>query len=217
MAVNSDDRENLILEEDEEEIQIEQVKQTKYLGTIVDRQEGVGKEEIKHRIELSRKIISTLNSIWWDKHIWKDTKKYIGKTLVESVATYGSEVWTINNYYKNRLLALEMDYLRRSAKKSKLEHTTNKEIRNIMDAEESIIERIEKKEIRWLGHVLRMDEDRWPKQLYQWKPDRKRKRGRPKTTWKENMMAAINSRGLNIEDAQDRRLWKNGTGRRQQL
>ncbi|KAJ9593282.1 hypothetical protein L9F63_015157, partial [Diploptera punctata] len=87
-------------------------------------------------------------------------KKYIGKTLVESVAIYGSEVWTISKYYKNRLIALEMDYLRRSARKSKLEHVTNKEIRNIMEAEEIIIERIEEKELKWLGHVLRMEDER---------------------------------------------------------
>ncbi|KAJ9591745.1 hypothetical protein L9F63_001681, partial [Diploptera punctata] len=39
-----------------------------------------------------------------------------------------------------------------SARKSKLEHVTNKEIRNIIETEENIIERIEEKELKWLGH-----------------------------------------------------------------
>ncbi|KAJ9582946.1 hypothetical protein L9F63_022707 [Diploptera punctata] len=183
----------------------------------MDNIEGIGKENIKRRIELSSKIISSLNSTWWDKHFWKDTKKYIGKTLVESVTMYGSEVWTINKHYKNRLIALEMDYLRRSARKSKLEHVTNNEIRNIMEAEENIIERIEEKKLKWLGHVLRMEDERWPKQLYQWHPTRRRKRGRQKLTWKENMKTLMQARGLSIEDAQDHRLWRFGTGRWQQL
>jgi hypothetical protein len=42
------------------------------------------------------------------------------------------------------------------------------------------------------------------KQLCQWKPPGKTKRGRPKKSWREEMMTAMQSRGLNIEDAQDR-------------
>ncbi|KAJ9599006.1 hypothetical protein L9F63_010514, partial [Diploptera punctata] len=41
-----------------------------------------------------------------------------------------------------------------SATKSKLEHVTSNEIRNNMEAEESIIERIEEKEFKWLGDIL---------------------------------------------------------------
>jgi hypothetical protein len=36
-----------------------------------------------------------------------------------------------------------------------------------MNVEESIIDRIKNKGISWFGHVLRMEEERWPKQLYQ--------------------------------------------------
>ena len=36
-------------------------------------------------------------------------------------------------------------------------------IRRIMDEKDTIMEGIEKKEIRWLGHVLRLEEERWPK------------------------------------------------------
>jgi hypothetical protein len=84
--------------------------------------------------------ISYLNSIWWDKHIRKDTKKYIGKVLVESVLLYGSEIWTLNEYYRKRSQTVEMDYLRRSARVSRLEHISNQEIRTRMNAEKSIIE-----------------------------------------------------------------------------
>ena len=46
------------LAKDELEIQIKQVQQLKYLGTIVDHLEGVGKEQ-NHRIKLRRKILSS--------------------------------------------------------------------------------------------------------------------------------------------------------------
>jgi hypothetical protein len=40
---------------------------------------------------------------------------------------------------------------------------------------------------------------------------------RPNESWKEEMMTAMQSRGFNIEDAQDRRLWRIGTGRQPQI
>jgi hypothetical protein len=108
---------------------------------------------------------------------------------------------------------VEIDYLQRSTRVSRLEHISNQEIRTRMNAEESIIDRIKNKGFNWFGRVLRMEEERWPKQLYQWKPPGKRKRGRPKKSWRKEMMTTMQSRGLNIEDAQDRQLWRIGTGR----
>jgi hypothetical protein len=132
---------------------------------------------------------------------------------VESGLLYGSGIWTLNEYYRKRLQAVEMDYLRRSARVSRLEHISNQEIRIRMNAEESITDRIKNKGLNWFGHVLKMEEERWSKQIYQWKPPWKSKRGRPNKSWREEMMTAMQSRGLNIEDAQDRRLWRTGTGR----
>ena len=99
---------------------------------------------------------------------------------MESVLSYGSEIWITNEYYRKRILAVEMDYLRRSARVSRLDHIKNQEIRNRMDAEETVLERIERKGLQWFGHLMRMDEGRWPKQIYEWKPPGRRRRGKPK-------------------------------------
>jgi hypothetical protein len=82
-----------------------------------------------------------------------DTKKYIGKILVQSVLCYGCETWIINEQYKRRISAIEMDYLRRSARVSRLEHMSNEEIRKRMDGEETEIDRIQKRGLNWIGHV----------------------------------------------------------------
>jgi hypothetical protein len=55
-----------------------------------------------------------------------------------------------------------MDYLRCSARKSKLERVPNNEIRRIMQAEETVLDRTETRKLRWFGHVMRMPEERWP-------------------------------------------------------
>ena len=40
--------------------------------------------------------------------------------MVESVACYGCEVWLLKTEEQRKLLALQMDYLRRSARVSRL-------------------------------------------------------------------------------------------------
>jgi len=39
--------------------------------------------------------------------------------------------------------------------------------------------------LKWLGHVLRMKDDRLTKSVHQWKPTGKRSRGRPNKRWME--------------------------------
>jgi hypothetical protein len=85
--------------------------------------------------------------------------------------------------YKRIINAVEMDYLRRGAIVSRLEHMSNEKIRKRMDAEGSAIERIQKRGLNWFGHVLRMGDERWPQQMYKWRPQGIRKRGRPKNSW----------------------------------
>jgi predicted transcriptional regulator len=76
LAINSNEENNLALEEG---IEIKQVSHSKYLGTVINKTDGIGKDEIKNRIEKNKKNISYLNSIWWDKHIRKDTKSISGR------------------------------------------------------------------------------------------------------------------------------------------
>jgi hypothetical protein len=72
LAINSKETDNLILEE---RIEMKQVDYSKYLGTIINKTEGIGKEEIINRIDQSKKIITCLNKIWWDPHIRNDTQQ----------------------------------------------------------------------------------------------------------------------------------------------
>ncbi|KAJ9597606.1 hypothetical protein L9F63_011551, partial [Diploptera punctata] len=57
-----------------------------------------------------------------------------------------------------------MDGLRRSMRISRLQHIRNAYIRQEMDAQETVIDRITKSALPWYGHVQRMSEDQWPKQ-----------------------------------------------------
>jgi hypothetical protein len=95
---------------------------------------------------------------------------------------YGAEVWQIPTREINKILSTEMDVLRRSARKSRLERIINEHIKEIMGVKEKpdIINIIERKRLQWYGHVKKMQEERLQKLIMQWIPGERRKRGRPK-------------------------------------
>jgi hypothetical protein len=59
-----------------------------------------------------------------------------------------------------------------SARKSTLERVPNEEIRRIMQAEETVLDRI-----RWFGHVMRMPKERWPAIIHLTDPTGKKEEG----------------------------------------
>ena len=63
------------------------------------------------------------------------------------------------------------------------QRVTNEEVRRRDEMEEISID-IKRRSWKWLGHVLSMDNTRHAKLAVSWTPDCKRKRGRPKETWR---------------------------------
>ena len=102
---------------------------------------------------------------------------------------YGAEVWQIPTREINEILSTEMDVLRRSARKSRMERIKNEHIKEIMGVKEKpdIVDIIERKRVQWYGYVKRMQEERLQKLIMEWIPRERRKRGRPRKTWREGV------------------------------
>jgi hypothetical protein len=66
------------------------------------------------------------------KNILHSIKLLICKSIVKSILTYGAETWSIKWKHGYKLLATEMDYLRRSAGISRLDTISNEIIRTQM-------------------------------------------------------------------------------------
>lgn len=190
-------------------------KTYKYLG-VTFTSNGRNTEEVKNKIGQGKRAIRQINSVLWNDKITKKTKHMIYHSIVESIATYGAEVWELNKRDQDRLLALEMDFWRRSSGTSRLEHKRNDEIRQNMEVEKTIIDTIETKHLLWYGRLERMEETRWPKKVWQWTPQGRRRRGRPVKTWSEGVQDAMTARGLQEGDWADRARWKSGSEKRRQ-
>jgi hypothetical protein len=68
-----------------------------------------------------------------------------------------------------------VDTLRQPARISKLDRKANEYIRGQMDAQDTMLDDITRKQLIWYGHVERMDPTRLAR-----KPEGRKKRGRPK-------------------------------------
>jgi hypothetical protein len=97
----------------------------------------------------------------------------------------GAEVWQIPTREINKILYTEMDVLRRSARKSRMERTKNECIKEIMGVKGKP-DIIEKKRLQWYGHVKRMPEERISKLIMEWIHWREGKENvQEKRGWKE--------------------------------
>jgi hypothetical protein len=76
---------------------------------------------LEKRISERRRVIGMLNSFLWSKIILHKIKKLMYQALVQSILPYGAETWSLNTQQANKLLATEMDFWRRSARKSRKE------------------------------------------------------------------------------------------------
>src|SRR5580692_6210184 len=77
------------------------------------------------------------------------------KTVVWSVALYGSETWALKKDEIQRLSALEMLIWQRMEKVSYKDRKTNEEVLDIVGEKRSLLETIVRRNKNWIGHILR--------------------------------------------------------------
>ena len=104
--------------------------------------------------------------------------------------------------------SIEMDFWRRSARISWTDKIRNTIIKQKMNVTRSLLEDIKTKQLKWYGHVQRMEEGRLPKKAMKWSLPGRRKRGIPKATWVEGIRGLLGEKGLIEEDWNDRDKWK---------
>ena len=66
--------------------------------------------------------------------------------------------------------------------------------------------------VRWYGHVLRRDDGHALRKALEFEVKGKRKRGRPKKTWKTQVEKESESVGLEKEDVMNQARWRVGVG-----
>ena len=71
----------------------------------------------------------------------------------------------------------------------------NQTIRNSLQLE-PLSSHIERNQLRWYGHMVRMSENRLPGKVCECKPAGRRGKGRPRSTWNDTVTAALEERNM---------------------
>ena len=83
---------------------------------------------------------------------------------------------------------------------TKLDKIRNEEIRKRVDII-SCIEHIERQQVKWFGHLMRMKPNQIPIRAYNKRISGRKAKGRPRKRWIENIKIALNKHGLNATTA----------------
>jgi len=220
LNINLSKTEYLVIGESPNDLQVndEIIKSTKefrYLGTYISS-EGSTRKDIENRIVQGKTATQRLNSILWSSKITIKTKVQLYRTIVEPITTYGAESWQLTQKTKSQLKAVEMDFLRRACRVSRLDHIRNDDIVQRTQIEDTIVDRIENRQLIWYGHIMRMGNERWPRKMISYTPANRRKQGRPRTSWRKGIEEAMRRREISEGDWEDRREWRLKCGKRQQ-
>ena len=80
----------------------------------------------------------------------------------------------------------------------------------MLGLKETVVQMAKANGVRWYGHVLRRDDGHVLRKVLEFEVKGKRKRGRPKKTWKTQVEKESKSIGLEKKDAMNRARWRVG-------
>jgi hypothetical protein len=110
--------------------------------------------------------------------------------VIKPIIIYASETWVLKEKEIRMLNVWGRKILRKifGAKKEENEWRirNNQELRN-MYGQPEIIGDIKSKRLGWLGHVVRLEEDRMVKRIFEGHPGGRRKTGRPRKRWLDDV------------------------------
>ena len=167
--------------------QIDKVERFKYLGSMVGI-DGDSTPEIRTRLAVARDTTSQLTGLWKAKEISLKLKKQLAKSLVWSVALYGSESWTLKQSDMTRITAFEMWVWRRILRVSWKEKKTNEWIRQKVGVtqKDGLLAQLKKRKLAIYGHWKRRPES-MVQMTVEGEVEGKARPGRRKTGWIDNI------------------------------
>ena len=146
------------------EYQLETVHEFVYLGSTIADSLHLDSELNKRIGKAATTMCKLSKRAWSNRKLTEHTKIQIYKACVLSTLLYGSETWTMHAHHEKRLHVFHMRQLRSILGitwEDKVSNTAVLARANIPSMNTLLIQR----RMRWLGHVVRMEDGRIPKDL----------------------------------------------------
>ncbi|KAJ4445854.1 hypothetical protein ANN_12539 [Periplaneta americana] len=186
------------------DLSFEGVEKFKYLGATITNINDT-REEIKHRINMGNACYYSVEKLLSSSLLSKNLKVRIYKTVILPVVLYGCETWTLTLREEHRLRVFGNKVLRKifGAKRDEVigewRKLHNAEMHALYSSPD-IIRNIKSRRLRWTGHVARMGESRNGYRVLVGRPEGKRRLGRPRRRWEDNIKIDLREVGYDDRD-----------------
>ena len=184
----------------------------KYLGSRINSAANLD-DEVLCRISRASQAFGRLHTrVWHERGISIKTKLSVYRAVVLPSLLYGCETWTCYRRHTKKLDQFHVRCLRKVLRVSWKEHVPNQEI--LRWAELTGIEAmLNQAQLRWSGHVTRMDDSRLPKQLFHAELSTgKRHKGGQRKRYKDVLKSTLKACNIPVDGwqalAQDRPAWR---------
>jgi hypothetical protein len=190
-------------------INLEVVKEFNYLGSVLSN-DGLCKAEIEQRVMKGRSVCGAIKKLVNQRSLSLECGKALYVGLLVPTLLYSNETLVMYERDISRLQAVEMSLLRNMIGVTRWDRHRNEEVRDWCGVNVSMAERVARGRLRWLGHVVRMNDERWPKIIFESNVIGNRRVGRPRTRWLDCVEGDCEERGINDfwEAAHDRSAWR---------
>ena len=187
----------------------------KYLGSILSR-DCRDDADVHARIDAASHAFGALREcLFTSTEVSYSAKKVVYEGLILSILLYGSEIWCLTEMLFNKLRVFHARCVRAMCRVTRL-HTrmhriTTTELLQRLNLS-TIDQYITRRQLRWLGHVARMEKERLPRKFLTSWVRNKRPRGAPQFTYGRGVMKALKKAEIKKDSwydiAQDRVAWR---------
>ena len=149
-------------------------------------------KEISNRIAKASASYGRLHKrVWSDRGLTVETKCAVYRAVVLTALLYGCESWTLYRRHVKSLEQFHQRCLRRIMNIKWYNRVSNIKVLNKVKMP-SIDALLLQSQLRWSGHLVRMGDDRIPKQLFYCElAEGHRQRGRPKLRFKDTLRQSL--------------------------
>ena len=144
---------------------VEQVKEMKYLGTMISS-DGSMDSEVEQRVGMALRMVGAIRSkVLRRKELSKGTKLRAVNATVISTLMCGCEAWAMQARHKGRLQATQMRVLRWIEGLSRLDRVRNMDIRSRL-GQEGVADMVMRLQQEWKQRVEETSDGRVTKMVY---------------------------------------------------
>ena len=151
--------------------------------------------------------LEKVTGIMCDKRISARIKGKFYKSVVRPAMIYGAETWPVKKVQERKMEVAEMRMLRWTCGVTRRDKIRNDFIRGTVKVAE-VSKKIQERRLQWFGHVMRREDGHVCRRVMNMEVDGRRRRGRPRVRWKDNIANDMRERGLREQEVQDRRRWR---------